>query len=119
MDEPPYTCETSEIMNKLDMGEIPETPAKEQGYGPLDAAACSAWRDPKTDPPTKTGKILVWLHGVGPSLVNVEERWMAYWNGHDETCPTDPDEWDLWAEINKADDPGMAAGAAVPPLKSD
>jgi hypothetical protein len=41
MDEPPYTCETSEIMNKLDMGEIPETPAKEQGYDPLDAAACS------------------------------------------------------------------------------
>jgi hypothetical protein len=41
MDEPPYTCETSEIMNKLDMGEIPETPAKEQGYGPLDASACS------------------------------------------------------------------------------
>jgi hypothetical protein len=41
MDEPPYTCETSEIMNKLDMGEIPETPAKEQGYGPLDAASCS------------------------------------------------------------------------------
>jgi hypothetical protein len=43
MDEPPYTCETSEIMNKPDMGEIPETPAKEQGYGPLDAASCSAF----------------------------------------------------------------------------
>ena len=42
MDEPPYTCETSEIMNKLDMGEIPATPAKEQGHGPLDAASCSA-----------------------------------------------------------------------------
>jgi len=68
--------------------------------GPLDGATCSAWRDPKTDPPTKTGKILVWLHGVGPALVNVEERRMAYWNGHDETCPADPDEWDLWAEIN-------------------
>jgi hypothetical protein len=93
--------------------------AKEEASSPLDAAACSAWRDPKTDPPTKTGKILVWLQGVGPSLVNVEERWMAYWNGHDETCPTDPDEWDLWAEINKPDDLGMAAGAAAPPLKSD
>jgi hypothetical protein len=80
---------------------LPATDAVEQASSPLDAAACSAWRDPKTDPPSKTGKILVWLHGVGPSLVNVEERWMAYWNGHDETCPADPDEWDLWAEINK------------------
>lgn len=41
MDEPPYTCETSELMNQLDMGEMPETPAKEQGYSPLDAASCS------------------------------------------------------------------------------
>jgi hypothetical protein len=49
MDEPPYTCETSEIMNKLDMGEIPETPAKEQGYGPLDAAACSLTVDQMAD----------------------------------------------------------------------
>jgi hypothetical protein len=38
----PSTGETSEIQNKLAMGEIPETPAKEQGYGPLKAAACSA-----------------------------------------------------------------------------
>jgi hypothetical protein len=88
---------------------------KEQAPSPLDAAACSAWRDPKTDPPTKTGKILVWLHGVGPSLVNVEERWMAYWNGHDETCPTEPDEWDLWAEINKPDVDVLApAGEKTP-----
>lgn len=59
----------------------------------------SEWRDPEKNPPTKTGKILVWIDGVGPSLVNVEERWMCFWNGHDETEPTDPSEWDKWCEI--------------------
>jgi hypothetical protein len=41
MDEPPYTCKTSEIMNKLDTGEIPEMPVKEHAPDPLDAAAGS------------------------------------------------------------------------------
>ena len=72
---------------------------KEKASSPLDAAACSAWRDPRTDPPTQTGKILVWVSGCGPHLVNVEERWMAYWDGQDETEPTMPDEWESWCEI--------------------
>ena len=59
---------------------------------------CS-WRDPKTDPPTRTGKILVWVDGRGPAIVNVEERWMCFWDGHDETEPTDPSEWGKWREI--------------------
>lgn len=58
------------------------------------------WRDPLMDPPTETGKILVWINGCGPSLVNVEERWMCYWDGQDETDPTSPDEWDAWCEIS-------------------
>ena len=57
------------------------------------------WRNPLTDPPTQTGKILVWMDGIGPALVNVEERWMCFWNGHDETEPTSPDEWTAWREI--------------------
>ena len=64
-----------------------------------DDSPCSAWRDPQTDPPTKTGKILVWLREYGPAIVNVEERWMSYWDGFDETDMTDPDEWQAWREI--------------------
>lgn len=60
--------------------------------------AC-AWRDPQSDPPTMTGKILVWINDVGPAIVNVEERRMCFWDGHDETEPTDPREWDKWREI--------------------
>ncbi len=48
-----------------------------------------------------TGKILVWVPGVGPLLVNVEERWMSYWNGYDETEAASPDEWEAWSEIKK------------------
>jgi hypothetical protein len=59
------------------------------------------WRDPIADPPTMTGKILVWVDGTGPLLVNVEERWMSYWNGYDETEPACPDEWNAWAEIRR------------------
>lgn len=59
------------------------------------------WRDPIADPPTTTGKILVWVPGVGPLLVNVEERWMSYWNGYEETDPASNDEWAAWAEIRK------------------
>ena len=65
-----------------------------------DVPTCSAWRDPETDPPAKTGKILIWIEGIGPSIVNVEERWMCYWNGNDETEPTAPYEWDWWMEIS-------------------
>ena len=39
------------------------------------------------------------MDGVGPAMVNVEERWMRLWNGHDETEPTSPDEWTAWREI--------------------
>lgn len=76
---------------------------------PLAAPSGSAWRDPETDPPRMTGKILVWMHGGGPVVVNVEERSMWTWDGDDDVTPTDPDEWDAWAEIskpnNKADRP--------------
>lgn len=77
---------------------------KERYYrGVLDglraAEEAGVWRDPQTDPPTMTGKILVWINDVGPSIVNVEERWMCFWDGHDETGPTDPSEWDKWREI--------------------
>lgn len=65
----------------------------------LKKISLSEWKDPEKNPPTKTGKILVWINGVGPSIVNVEERWMCFWNGHDETEPTDPSEWDKWCEI--------------------
>ena len=73
-------------------------------FGTVDPAdpvvpPASAWRDPKTDPPTSTGKILIWVEGVGPAIVNVEERWMCYWNGNDESEPTAPHEWDWWCEI--------------------
>ncbi len=73
--------------------------------GALDAihklmAVARAWRNPQTDPPTKTGKILVWCDG-GPAIVNVEERWMCFWNGHDETEATDPSEWIAWGEISE------------------
>jgi len=78
---------------------------KERYYrGVLDGlrAANSAlsWRDPEKEHPTKTGKILVWIEGGGPAIVNVEERWMCFWNGHDETDPTDPGEWSAWCEIH-------------------
>lgn len=63
-----------------------------------------SWRDPKTDPPTKTGKILVWRSGDGPAIVNIEERWMAYWDGEKEQEPTEPSDWDLWCEINIPND---------------
>jgi hypothetical protein len=57
------------------------------------------WRNADTDPPTQTGKILVWINGAGPAVVNVEERWMAYFNGGEEIGPTDPGDWDWWCEI--------------------
>lgn len=41
MDEPQYSSETSETMNKLDSGEIQETPAKEKRLARRSAAACS------------------------------------------------------------------------------
>lgn len=56
-------------------------------------------RDPETDPPTKTGKILVLAKGGGPAIVNVEERWMCFWDGENETEATCPDEWTAWMEI--------------------
>jgi hypothetical protein len=68
-----------------------------------------AWRDPKTDPPTRTGKILAWVDGRGPAIVNVEERWMCFWNGHDETEPTDPDEWTAWREISSPNETSPSA----------
>ena len=68
--------------------------------GSLAAMPCSAWRDPLTDAPTNTGKILIWIEGIGPSIVNVEERWMCYWNSNHETDPTAPHEWDWWMEIS-------------------
>jgi hypothetical protein len=74
--------------------------AEEDADDRLARTPCSAWRDPETDPPTKTGKILIWIEGIGPSIVNVEERWMCYWNGNDETEPTAPHEWDWWMEIS-------------------
>lgn len=58
------------------------------------------WRDPNISPPMKTGIILVWVRGCGPALVNIEERWMSYWDGQDETDPASPDEWESWCEIN-------------------
>jgi hypothetical protein len=41
MDEPQYSSETTEIMNKLDSGEIQQTPAKEKRLARRSAAACS------------------------------------------------------------------------------
>lgn len=61
--------------------------------------SASDWRDPQIDPPTTTGKILVWVRGAGPAIVTVEERGMAYWDGNNETNPADPDEWEAWANI--------------------
>ena len=58
----------------------------------------SPWRDPLTDPPTGTGLILV-IEDNSPKLVNVEERWMAFWDGEDETEPTEPSEWQAWMTI--------------------
>jgi hypothetical protein len=72
----------------------------------------NGWRDPQTDPPTQTGKILVWLDGVGPAIVNVEERWMCFWDGHDETEPTDPEEWTAWKEILPPNDKELATEPA-------
>ena len=79
---------------------------KERYYrGVLDgiraAVSVLLWRDPKKEHPTKTGKILVWIEGVGPRIVNVEERWMCFWDGHDETEPTDPGEWTAWIKISE------------------
>ena len=70
------------------------------------------WRNPLTDPPTQTGKILVWMDGIGPAMVNVEERWMCFWDGHDETESTSPDEWTAWREIL----PPNVRPLATPPL---
>jgi hypothetical protein len=71
---------------------------------------CS-WRDPKTDPPTSTGKILVWVDDRGPAIVNVEESWMCFWDGHDETEPTDPHEWKAWREIYSPNEKSPSTGA--------
>ena len=89
--------------------------AKDEADERLARTACSAWLDPETDPPTKTGKILIWIEGIGPSIVNVEERWMCYWNGNDETEPTAPHEWDWWMEISPPNDPAMARRDETPP----
>lgn len=77
-----------------------DAPPKPESEATLAAPSGSAWRNPETDPPTTTGKILVWIRGNGPAIVNVEERWMSYWDGDDETTPADPDEWEAWADIN-------------------
>jgi len=53
MDEPQYSSETSEIMNKLDSGEITETPAKDKAERPLEAATCS----PSSDTPETQTKV--------------------------------------------------------------
>ena len=63
--------------------------------------AAGAWRNPITDPPTKTGQILVWIRGAGPGIVNVEEEWMSYSDGNGETEPACPDEWTGWSEVNE------------------
>jgi hypothetical protein len=88
MDEPPYTCETSEIMNKLDMGEIPETPAKEQGYGPLDAASCSAWVTPKQATPEEGEWVLHTYAGVRPPEYGMYARGRFWRNDGPESFPT-------------------------------
>lgn len=64
------------------------------------SAPCSAWRDPSTDPPMMTGRILVWIAGIGPHLVNVSEMSFHFWDGQDDTEMTAPDEWDWWTEIS-------------------
>jgi hypothetical protein len=46
-----------------------------------------------------TGRILVWLDGIGPHLVNVSEMSFHFWDGQDDTEMTTPDEWEAWAEI--------------------
>ena len=60
----------------------------------------SAWRDPETDPPTMTGRILVWIAGIGPHLVNVSDMSYHFWDGQDDTEMTSPDEWGWWTEIS-------------------
>jgi len=72
------------------------------------------WRNPLTDPPTLTGKILVWMDGSGPAIVTVEERWMCVWNGYDENVLTSPDDWKAWREII----PPNADAMASPPINT-
>jgi len=76
----------------------PETPQREAGWT---APPCSAieWRDPEGDPPKVTGTILVITWDFRPALVNIEERWMCYTDGFDETEAAMWDEWRAWAEI--------------------
>ena len=66
----------------------------------LALTTCSAWHDPHADPPTMTGRILVWIDGIGPHLVNVSEMSFHFWDGQDDTEMTSPDEWDWWTEIS-------------------
>jgi hypothetical protein len=87
MDEPPYTCETSEIMNKLDMGEIPETPAKEQGYSPLDAASCSRSVACEMLPVPIGALIQPWHYWFTPEL-SMTEAERSYYHGH--PCQGEP-----------------------------
>jgi hypothetical protein len=93
--------------------------AKEKADDRLALTDCSAWRDPENDPPTKTGKILIWIEGIGPSIVNVEERWMCYWNGNDETEPTAPHEWDWWMEISPPNAIALAPATLEPESTRD
>lgn len=57
------------------------------------------YRNPKTDPPEVTGVILVLMHDFRPALVNVDEGYMAYTDGENDTEPASPCEWRCWAEI--------------------
>jgi hypothetical protein len=57
------------------------------------------WRDPADDPPELTGVILVLLRDMSPALVDVEESYMSYTDGVEETDPASADDWLAWAEI--------------------
>lgn len=57
------------------------------------------WRDPITDPPDITGTILVLSHDYRPALVDVEEHYMTYTDGWEDTDPAEPEDWRAWAEI--------------------
>jgi len=56
------------------------------------------WRDPKTDPPAWTGKILVKLHDGDYDLVRVEEGFMEYCT---DEAPADCNEWEMWTRLSK------------------
>lgn len=96
---------SSAILKRQDAIESGDECRERYYRGAVDALtfACNAirWRNPRIDPPTQTGKILVWVNDSGPAVVNVEERWMAYFNGLEETGPTDVGDWDWWCEIER------------------